>query len=58
MKIKITQSFRDRSNGLKIVKEGSIYEAPPERAEMLIGRGFAEKLPEEKKTKEVKTEAE
>lgn len=58
MKIKIIQDFRDRNANLKLVKAGTTYETDPERADMLISRGFAEKLPEEKKTKEVKTEAE
>lgn len=42
MKIRVTQTFRDREFDLKERKAGTVYEVTAERAAVLIGKGFAE----------------
>ena len=44
MKIRVTQTFRDREFDLKERKAGTVYEVTPERAAVLIGKGLAESV--------------
>ena len=44
MKIRVTQTFRDRAFDLKERKAGTVYEVTPERAAVLIGKGLAESV--------------
>lgn len=56
MKVKVIVEFRDRTDGLKLRKVGTVLEVSEERANKLSGMGLVKVIPEPDQT-EAETES-